>query len=70
MNKAKKTYKGKCKKKQVTFYPNEHDTALFNYANSINFQAFVKKALIDALIADVKKWVQPKSPLFKGNIIY
>ena len=45
MNKAKKTYKRKCKRKQITFYPNEEDTKLYNFANTINFQAFVKQCL-------------------------
>ena len=43
MNKAKLKYKKQCKQKVVTFYKHENDLLLF--ANSINFQGFVKDAL-------------------------
>lgn len=47
MNETKKRYAKKCKVKTITFYKNDAD--ILAYANSINFQAFVKKALQDAL---------------------
>ena len=47
MNKYKTKYNKKCTTKNVTFYLK--DEALLKYANSINFQAFVKKALKDAM---------------------
>lgn len=50
MTETKKRYTKKCKVKTVTFYLNEHEQALYDYANSINFQAFVKNALIDAIM--------------------
>lgn len=43
MNKAKLKYKKQCKQKVITFY--KHDKDLLDYANTINFQAFVKDAL-------------------------
>ena len=43
MNKAKLKYKKQCKQKVITFYKHEKD--LLSYANTINFQAFVKEAL-------------------------
>lgn len=47
MTKAKKRYASKCKQKVVTFY--KHDAQLLAFASSINFQAFVKNALTNAL---------------------
>lgn len=47
MNKAKKKYTQKCKQKIVTFY--KCDAEILAFANSINFQAFVKGALTNAL---------------------
>ncbi len=43
MNKAKKTYAKKCKSKIVTFYIK--DKEIYEYANSINFQEYVKTCL-------------------------
>lgn len=43
MNKAKKKYKKQCKSKIITFYKKDAD--LLAFANSINFQAFVKLCL-------------------------
>lgn len=43
MNEAKKKYQKSCKSKVITFYKHEED--LLAFANSINFQAFVKNAL-------------------------
>ena len=47
MNKYKQKYNKKCKVKPVMFYIK--DSELLNYANSINFQAFVKNALKEAM---------------------
>lgn len=43
MNKAKRKYAHECKQKVVTFY--KKDKELLDFANSINFQAFVKTCL-------------------------
>jgi hypothetical protein len=43
MNKAKLKYKKQCKQKVITFYKHEKD--LLDFANSINFQGFVKQCL-------------------------
>lgn len=43
MNKAKKKYASKCKQKVITFY--KCDADILAYANSINFQAYVKQCL-------------------------
>lgn len=43
MKETKKRYNKQCKMKTITFY--KHDADLLAFANSINFQAFVKKAL-------------------------
>lgn len=43
MKEALKKYKKKCKVKTITFYKHEED--LLKFANSINFQKFVKEAL-------------------------
>lgn len=54
MNKAKRRYKNQCKVKTITFY--KHDAELLNYANTINFQAFVKQCLkISMLKKDIFK---------------
>lgn len=47
MNKYKVKYSKKCTCKVTTFYIK--DEAILNFANSINFQAFVKDALTNAL---------------------
>ena len=47
MNKYKTKYSKKCTTKVVTFYIKDND--LLAFANSINFQAFVKDALRNAL---------------------
>ena len=47
MNKAKTNYKRKCKSRKVDFYLHEED--LYNFSKSINFQAFVKNALINTM---------------------
>ena len=44
MNKYKTKYNKKCTTKAVTFYIK--DMAILNFANSINFQKFVKEALL------------------------
>ena len=49
MNVAKANYKKKCKTRKVTFYTNSHDKALYEFSQTINFQAFVKNALENAL---------------------
>lgn len=51
MNKAKLKYKRQCKQKVVTFY--KHEKELLDFANSINFQGFVKGCL-KCEIADKK----------------
>lgn len=43
MNETKRKYKRSCKTKTITFYKHEED--LLKFANSINFQKFVKEAL-------------------------
>lgn len=43
MTETKRRYKKQCKTKYVTFYKHEKD--LLKYADSINFQAFVKACL-------------------------
>ena len=43
MNKAKANYAKKCKSKIVTFYIK--DKELYEYANKINFQDYVKTCL-------------------------
>ena len=43
MNETKKRYAKKCKVKTITFYKNDAD--ILAYANSINFQAYVKQCL-------------------------
>ena len=43
MTETKRRYKKQCKTKYVTFYKHEKD--LLKYADSINFQAEVKKFL-------------------------
>lgn len=47
MNKYKAKYNKKCTAKVVTFYIK--DKELLAFANTINFQAFVKDALRNAL---------------------
>lgn len=43
MNKTKRKYKKQCKCKIITFY--KKDAELLAFANSINFQKFVKDCL-------------------------
>lgn len=43
MNETKKRYQKACKVKTITFY--KRDAELLAFANSINFQAFVKQCL-------------------------
>ena len=43
MNKAKLKYKKQCKSKIITFYKHEKD--LLDFANSINFQGYVKSCI-------------------------
>lgn len=45
MRKSKAEYQKKCKIKTVTFYTNKEDQELYEFANTINFQKFVKKQL-------------------------
>lgn len=47
MKESKKKYQNKLKSKLVTFYLHEGD--LLNYAKTINFNQFVKKALKEAM---------------------
>ena len=47
MKEAKRKYAKQCKQKIVTFY--KCDADLLAFANTINFQAFVKNALTNAL---------------------
>lgn len=49
MNETKKRYKNKCKNRQVTFYLNDTEMMLYKFSKRINFQAFVKDALQNAL---------------------
>lgn len=48
MNKYKAKYCKQCKNKIVTFY--KKDIKILQYANAINFQAFVKDALKNAML--------------------
>ena len=48
MNESKKNYAKKCKSKIITFYGKDAD--LLEFANTINFQAFVKQCLKIALL--------------------
>lgn len=48
MNEAKRKYQKQCKVKTITFYKKDADILAF--ANSINFQAFVKEMLFNALM--------------------
>lgn len=43
MKETKKRYNKQCKMKTITFY--KHDADLLAFANSINFQAYVKQCL-------------------------
>ena len=43
MKEALKKYKKQCKVKTITFY--KHEADLLKFANSINFQKFVKECL-------------------------
>ena len=43
MNEAKRKYHKSCKSKVITFY--KHESDLLKYADSINFQAYVKNCL-------------------------
>lgn len=43
MNETKRNYKRKCKTKLITFYL--HEKELYEFANKINFQKFVKDCL-------------------------
>lgn len=43
MNEAKKRYAKKCKTKIITFY--KQDADLLAFANSVNFQAYVKQCI-------------------------
>lgn len=52
MNKYKTKYNKKCTTKNVTFYIK--DTAILKFANSINFQCFVKDALKHAIIEETQ----------------
>ena len=45
MRKSKAEYQKKCKIKTVTFYTNKEDQELYEFANTINFQKFVKQQL-------------------------
>ena len=47
MNKYKTKYNKKCSTKTVTFYIK--DKKILNFANSINFQKFVKEALLNEM---------------------
>lgn len=56
MNKAKKNYKNKCKRRNIDFYLHEQD--LYNFSKTINFQAYVKLWL---------KWEMLKRKMWKTN---
>lgn len=43
MNKSKKNYKNKCKRRNIDFYLHEED--LYKYSKTINFNKFVKDCL-------------------------
>ena len=59
MTEAQKKYKKEVKSKIITFYKHEKD--LLDFANSINFQAFVKLCLRASLIkCDIIKIKGPK----------
>lgn len=47
MNKAKRIYKSKCKRRNIDFYIHEQD--LYIFSKTINFNRFVKNALRNAL---------------------
>ena len=48
MRKSKAEYQKQCTIKTVTFYKNNKDQELLLFANSINFQKFVKDKLKEA----------------------
>jgi hypothetical protein len=50
MKETKKRYNKQCKMKTITFY--KHDADLLAFANSINFQLFVKDMLEVVKIMD------------------
>jgi len=67
MRKSKARYQKKCKIKTVTFYTNKEDQELYEFANAINFQHFVKlwlrhlkpyKNVLDEIIISIT--VKPK----------
>ena len=45
MRKSKTDYQRKCKMKTVTFYTNKEEQELYEFANTLNFQKFVKDCL-------------------------
>lgn len=49
MKQAKRNYKRKCKTRKIDFYTNSREQALYEFSKTINFQAFVKNALENAL---------------------
>lgn len=48
MNEAKKRYAKKCKTKIITFY--KQDADLLAFANSVNFQAYVKQCIRTSIL--------------------
>lgn len=78
MTDAQKKYKKEVKSKIITFYKYEKD--LLNFANSINFQKFVKRELRKCMLSqvaglnsyfmkDLKKWVTPRNSTALNSII-
>lgn len=53
MNKAKLNYKKKCKSRKVDFYL--HEKELYDFSKTINFNKFVKNALVNAMQYGVGK---------------
>lgn len=53
MTQAQKKYKKEVKSKIITFYKHEKD--LLDYANKLNFQAFVKQCLRASMIKGPKQ---------------
>ena len=74
MRRSKAEYQKKCKIKTVTFYTNKEDQELYEFANKINFQQFVKlwlkylkpyKNVLDGLLITIT--IKPKEELGGDN---
>ena len=79
MNTAKKKYQKQCKIKTVTFYTNKEDQELYEFANTMNFQKFVKDNLkqemencklciIEEAFGSLENYENFKKELKNGNI--